>query len=1163
MLCPYVGLQDDPIEDGESCALDEYFAPGAVNDPHWASVTLMLHMNGSNGGTTFTDSSPAARSPLTVSNVQTLTAVKKFGTAAGAAVAGSAILEYAASSDFQYDGAATWTIEFFLLVNSLGSPQQRFLGQRTGSGRFFQITTGGLFQLVDADGTTLSMGGTLHSNTTGTWFHVAVTCDGTSVRSFINGDLITTQTATTFNDATTTDFSIFSAGSTWTTDHLRGYIDELRITRGVCRYKAGYTIPQSAYPDALEPTWDDSVPRTCLLLQFEDSETVVASMPGTASAADVVSYNGETASATVNDATAVSYTAGGFAFTIDNTNNYIRYVAEKLDAANYSEFEYSCDAIAYGTPSGTSGSIEFMSMGVAASEAKFGWAFSINAGSPRLVTIAYDSANNDSTLTGYDPTQQHHYAIRIYENGLVLWIIDGTVVRTSPYNYFFEPHDFQIGPESGATGGLTSCVLSSVKVVSRRKLDRTLHKTKIARLTGSAELSADQRRFGTHSLYVPGSAASTHGLYVEAHDDLKLGTLNWTLEGWVYRSSHALAGTVFVGPGNTSNRLSVGTDGLFDITYANAVSSTVKNDVASLPLDTWTHIAMQRNGANLQTFVAGTLVDTTAVPGGSGSDQGATNDIHFGRVSGTGATFGGYFDEWRITRGVARYSGSFTPPSLPACAYGGDDSTPPVSTPVPPPASPSYLTIVSATGISAQEDTLISAVQIASVSASFTVTPSIVVANLPAGLVASLSWTPGLPGTGSVTVTGTVADPAEAHVQVTYIDEDSVVIGCTFHTILIYAASPAPAPPAPAPVPVPPPGVPVGDADLGSVLALLRFEDAGALTPQPSQQHFFYAPGLAYFDLPEAVLDAYSFEVLEVVDGGTFDSGPTSYGPESLSIVGRRVTIPGLFGTNLHSCSYRVTRSVVTSWANERAGDRPFLNQGGESSGSIVTGKSLRIGEGKSAFIVAPDTWDMHDSAGGMTVECFINIDPSSPVYAQSGKWLSVGVFSPVLSASNKDGRLVWALGILGYPVISPGSPTRRAIVPVMVHAMATGSYGSFIGAGRELRPELTGGFHLSGVVQSVSSQYRAAVWAAGVRGQSLATAPSGFLAEYRAGGVFRVGGVCAKPGKDPDGWASRVSSVQPLIASIDEVRITATARYSPNTSELTVTQRTPPWPNY
>jgi hypothetical protein len=81
-----------------------------------------------------------------------------------------------------------------------------------------------------------------------TWYHVAVSRINGSTRLFING----TQSGATYADSTS---YLNASGRPWiginafnSTQGLNGYIDDLRVTKGVARYIANFTPPQVALP---------------------------------------------------------------------------------------------------------------------------------------------------------------------------------------------------------------------------------------------------------------------------------------------------------------------------------------------------------------------------------------------------------------------------------------------------------------------------------------------------------------------------------------------------------------------------------------------------------------------------------------------------------------------------------------------------------------------------------------------------------------------------------------------------------------------------------------------------------------------------------------------------------------------------------------------------
>jgi hypothetical protein len=81
---------------------------------------------------------------------------------------------------------------------------------------------------------------------TGAWYHLAWSRSGTSMRIFVNGNQVgTTQTTSQAYDLTTTSTAVGSQGAIF---YLNGYIEDLRITKGVGRYTANFSVPTAAFP---------------------------------------------------------------------------------------------------------------------------------------------------------------------------------------------------------------------------------------------------------------------------------------------------------------------------------------------------------------------------------------------------------------------------------------------------------------------------------------------------------------------------------------------------------------------------------------------------------------------------------------------------------------------------------------------------------------------------------------------------------------------------------------------------------------------------------------------------------------------------------------------------------------------------------------------------
>lgn len=211
--------------------------PSQPTDPYFANVAALLHMDGSNGGTTFTDVKGHTFTPTAVT---TSTAQVKFGTAS-AAFAGSASL-VSAHSDFVI-GTGDFTLEFFMRLASISTTQVIAAPGDYASGTGYELyVSGGILYLYCAGAVADTSGfATLAANT---WQHIALVRESSVPKIFVDG-------------------ALQSAGGSWSnnlsTNELRmalvswplsGHIDELRMTNGVARYSSTFTPPTAAFPDA-------------------------------------------------------------------------------------------------------------------------------------------------------------------------------------------------------------------------------------------------------------------------------------------------------------------------------------------------------------------------------------------------------------------------------------------------------------------------------------------------------------------------------------------------------------------------------------------------------------------------------------------------------------------------------------------------------------------------------------------------------------------------------------------------------------------------------------------------------------------------------------------------------------------------------------------------
>ncbi len=231
-----------------------------AGDTSYNSVVLLLHCDGSNGGSTFTDNSPSPKSPTLIGSPTTSTTQKKWG-ASSMSFGGSAdALSYAHSTSLNL-ASGDFTIEAWVYVTSLATT--RTLVQKDQSyGTTFtsyaiQIGTNGSLAGSVGTGNGASYSQTISSSasaiTTNTWTHVAFTRSGTSLKLFVDGALAAsaTQTGTPADGGKAMLIGRYPAGGGSADAWFAGYIDDLRITKGVARYTAAFTPDARAFPDGL------------------------------------------------------------------------------------------------------------------------------------------------------------------------------------------------------------------------------------------------------------------------------------------------------------------------------------------------------------------------------------------------------------------------------------------------------------------------------------------------------------------------------------------------------------------------------------------------------------------------------------------------------------------------------------------------------------------------------------------------------------------------------------------------------------------------------------------------------------------------------------------------------------------------------------------------
>ena len=221
-----------------------------VGDPYWSNVSLLLHGDCINGSTAIADSA-RINTVTTNGTARIETATVKFGSGAIQAASGSAGW-LTMPSNSQLDlSTGDFTLELWLYATSSGAqmvlnkangtsyyPWQIFINS-SGQIQWRGSNTGGAALVYDI------IGGTFSTNA---WHHVAAVRSGSTFTLYLDGAAAGSATYAGALFSSTTD-PVSIGGYQHGLYTLNGFVDDVRITKGVARYLSAFSPPAAALPD--------------------------------------------------------------------------------------------------------------------------------------------------------------------------------------------------------------------------------------------------------------------------------------------------------------------------------------------------------------------------------------------------------------------------------------------------------------------------------------------------------------------------------------------------------------------------------------------------------------------------------------------------------------------------------------------------------------------------------------------------------------------------------------------------------------------------------------------------------------------------------------------------------------------------------------------------
>ena len=661
----------------------------APPDPQFNYVTMLLHGDGTNGAqnNTFLDSS-SNNFTITRNGNTTQGTFSPYGSNWSANLPATVLsglqfdrLGTTSSFNFMHNASALWTLELWVNLSALPASSFPIFSNNditsSGVGVTVSINSSGQVFLFVTNGTS---GSPVCSNTftttaiaTNSWTHIALVYNQSlssgNALLFING-VASGSANKTGNSPSASNASLaaelFSYATGGSSYAFNGYASNLRITNSAV-YSAAFTpstTPLTAIANTQLLTFQSN--------RFVDNSTnAYAIVPRTSQS--IQRFNPFGAS------TAYSTSVIGGSGYFDGSGDYLTATGSSNLAFGAGDF--TIELWVYFNSVTSPPAYQFIYSSADSS---------VFANTPVIYwyetssSLRFNNGGDVFSIAGIQAKTWYHVAI-CRSGSTTKMFLNGAQVgsATDTTTYINQPSRPMIGANGNGSGNLPfNGYISDVRCLKGTALYTSSFTPPTAPLTaisntqlllnmtngaifdnammsdletvGNAQISTSVVKYGTGSMYFDGNGDYLAGPY---SPNLDFGTGDFTVELWMYWSG-SVSDAGFIGSKTsggmdfafTSSSLRIGRiNTAWDSTFSWSPSP-----------NTWYHIAFTRSSGTARAFVNGTQV---------GSSLSNTNNyypnggVYVGVSAPPDRYTNGYIDDLRITKGYARYTANFTPPT--------------------------------------------------------------------------------------------------------------------------------------------------------------------------------------------------------------------------------------------------------------------------------------------------------------------------------------------------------------------------------------------------------------------------------------------------------------------------------------------------------------------
>ena len=634
-----------------------------VYDSNGPYTTLVLDTNGINASTnnTFIDGS-SFNATVTRSGNATQGSASPFSRANGYwsnYFSGSNYITAPSNTSYAF-GTGDFTLEGWVYISGLQTSSVAHLFGSATNGIILRLngTTPSSVSVTRAGTGTLITGNfTFVFNT---WYHIAASRQSGTTRIFVNGTQVAS--ATDGNDYAQVQAAIGSANGG--ANGFIGYISNFRAVKGTALYTSSFA-PSITPLTAVSGTGL----LTCQSNRIIDNSTNNLALAPTG-APRVMAFQPFGQFVSYNPAT-----MGGSAY-FDGTTDFIFATGNYLMPGNFT-FE---TWIYMNSNTGVRALCTF------GNETTGRQMLGLSGGLPFVNLRGVGVATIGSTA--FQPHTWEHIAfvrlsgtITVYRNGVSV----GTVGVSGDFG---NTNNFYIGADSNGasafqgamsgtrllnialyTGNFTPPTAPPTAITNTRLLVQSAnsgiyddYSLSDFETRGTAQVSTAQSRWGGSSILFNGTGNFLHSSMIQPITQFGA---DFTVELWVYFNSLSGTQTLFstLTELNGQNiRIYKDTDNAIKYWSGISGNGAIRITGGTVATGQWYHIALSRSGSNSRLFINGVQSGSTFTDN-AGYLAGIIGIGSYGSATIVDQAINGYVQGVRITNGVARYTGTFTPPT--------------------------------------------------------------------------------------------------------------------------------------------------------------------------------------------------------------------------------------------------------------------------------------------------------------------------------------------------------------------------------------------------------------------------------------------------------------------------------------------------------------------